>query len=133
MEAFFRQNASGQPVAELQETSSIQQLEKAVDRPNELQEIARDIMQKLNTIQVSEIEGILPSLLEHFRCKAQMFTAGSIAAYSHIWQDLTSDLEVLETVTGQKIVFDTWPKQLKPFMQPKLSDIQSESIDLEIA
>ena len=40
---------------------------------------------KLNTIQVSEFEGILPSLLEYFWCKAQMFTAGSIAAYSHIW------------------------------------------------
>ena len=107
MEAFFRQNASGKPVADLQETSSIQQLEKAVDRPNERQEITCDIMQTLNTIQVSELKGILPSLLEYFRCKAQMFTAGSIAAYSHIWQDLTSDPEVLETVTGQKIEFDT--------------------------
>ena len=62
-------------------------------------------MEKLNTIQVSEFEGILPSLLEYFGCKAQMFRAGSIAAYSHIWQDLTSDPEVLK------------------MMQPKLSDI----------
>ena len=90
-------------------------------------------MQKLNTIQVSEFEGILPSLLEYFRCKAQMFTAGSIAAYSYIWKGLTSDPEVFETVNGQKIVFDTWLKQLKPLMQPKFSDIQSVSIDLEIA
>lgn len=90
-------------------------------------------MQKLNTIQVSEFEGTLPSLLEYFCCKAQMFTAGSIPAYSHKRQDLTSDPEVLETVTGQKIEFDTWLKQLKPLMQPKLSDIQSVSIDLEIA
>lgn len=90
-------------------------------------------MQKLNTIQVSEFEGTLPSLLEYFCCKAQMFTAGSIPAYSHKRQDLTSDPEVLETVTGQKIEFDTWLKQLKPLMQPKLSHIQSVSIDLEIA
>ena len=133
MEAFFRQNACGQPVTDLQETSSIQQLEKAVNRPNEQQEISCDIIPKLNTIQASELEGMLPSLLEYFHCKAQMFTAGSIAAYSHIWQDLTSDPEVLETVTGQKIEFDTWLKQLKPLMQLKLSNIQSVSIDLEIA
>ena len=62
-----------------------------------------------------------------------MFTAGSIPAYSHKRQDLTTDPEVLETVTGQKIEFDTWLKQLKPLIQPKLSDIQSVSIDLEIA
>lgn len=130
---FLGKTPSRQSVTDLQETSSIQQLEKAVNRPNERQEITCDIMQKLNTIQVSELEGILPSRLEYFRCKAQMFTAVSIAAYSQIWQDLTSDPEVLETVTGQKIEFDTWLKQLKPLMQPKLSDIQSVSIDLEIA
>ena len=42
---------------------------------------------------------------------------------------MTSDPEVLETVTGQKIEFDTWPKQFKL----KLSDIQSASIDLKSA
>ena len=98
MEAFFRQNASRQPVAYLQETSSIQQLEKVFDQPNERQEITSDIMHKLNTIQVSKFECIFPLLLEYFWCTAQMFSASSIAVYSPIRQDLTTDPEV----TGQK-------------------------------
>ena len=66
MEAFFRQNASRQTVADLQETSSIQQLEKVFDQPNERQEITSDIMHKLNAIQVSKFECIFPLLLEYF-------------------------------------------------------------------
>lgn len=73
MEAFFRQNASRQTVADLQETSSIQQLEKVFDQPNERQEITSDIMHKLNTIQVSKFECIFPLLLEYIWCMAQMF------------------------------------------------------------
>ena len=53
--------------------------------------------------------------------------------FSYIWQDLTSDPEVLETVTGQKIELGTWSKQLKLLGKPKFSEVQSESIDLEIA
>ena len=41
---------------------------------------------KRSTDQTNKFEGILPSLLAYFRCKAQMLTAGSIAAYSPIWQ-----------------------------------------------
>ena len=52
---------------------------------------------------------------------AQMFSASSIAVYSPIRQDLTTDPEV----TGQKIELDTWLKQLKPLQQPKFSDIQA--------
>ena len=125
MEAFFRQNACRQPVADLQETSSIQQLEKVFDQPNERQEITSDIMHKLNTIQVSKFECIFPLLFEYFSCMAQMFSASGIAVYSPIRQDLTTDSEVLETVTGQKIELDTWLKQLKPLQQPKFSHIQA--------
>ena len=46
---------------------------------------------------------------------------------------MTSDPEILETVTGQHIELDTVPMQEKPLMQTKLSDIQTESVDLEIA
>lgn len=75
----------------------------------------------------------MPSLLEYFHGRTQTFKAGSLAAYSHKWHELTSDPEILETVTGQHIEFDTVPMQEKPFMQTKLSDIQTESVDLEIA
>ena len=74
----------------------------------------------------------MPSLLEYFQQRAQTFQAGSLAAYSHIWHELTSDPEILETVTGQFIELDTVPMQGKPLMQTKLSDIQTESVELEI-
>ena len=87
---------------------------------------------KLNTTHVSEYQAILPSLLEYFKGRTKTFIAGSLAVYFHIWQDLTSDPEILETFTGQKIEFDTRPMQLKPLIQTKLSDTQIESVDLEI-
>ena len=75
----------------------------------------------------------MPSLLEYFHGRTQTFKAGSLAAHSHKWHGLTSDPEILETVTGQHIEFDTVPIQEKPFMQTKLSNIQTESVYLEIA
>ena len=62
-----------------------------------------------------------------------MFLAGNLTAYADIWQGLIPDPEVLETVTGQKIKFDTWPIQSTPLIQPKLSDVQCKAVDLEIA
>ena len=129
MEAFFRQNASGQPV--VQEVDSISTPLEETDRPNG-REVTSNIIATLSTTPVSEFKAILPSLLKYFQGRIQTFKAGSLAAYSHIWQELTSDPEVLETVTGQYIEFDSLPMQVKPFMQPKLSEIQTESVDLEI-
>ena len=129
MEAFFRQNASGQLV--VQEVDSISTQLEETDRPNG-PEVTSNIIATLNTTPVSEFKTILPSLLTYLQGRTQTFKAGSLAAYSHIWQELTSDPEVLETVTGQYIEFDSPPMQVKPFMQPKLSEIQTESVDLEI-
>ena len=68
----------------------------------------------------------------YFQGKIQTFKAGSLAAYFHIWHEITSDPEVLETVTGQYIEFDMLPMQVKPLTQTKLSKIETESVDLEI-
>ena len=45
---------------------------------------------------------------------------------------MTSDPEVLETVTGQYIEFDMVPMQVKRLTQTNLSKIETESADLEI-
>ena len=126
MEAYFRQNASWQPV--LQEVDSISTPLEETDRPNG-PEVTSNIIATLSTTPGSEFKTILPSLLKYFQRRTQ---TGSVAAYSYIWQELTSDLEVLETVNGQYIEFDSLPMQVKPFMQPKLSEIQAASVDLEI-
>ena len=131
MEAFFRQGAPGQSVIQETVSLSVQPGEETA-RPGNGPEITSDIIMKLNTTQVNEYQAILPSLLEYFKGRTKTFIAGSLAAYFHLWQDLTSDPEILETVTGQKIEFDTWPMQLKPLIQTKLSDTQTESVDLGI-
>lgn len=51
------------------------------DRPNNGPEITSGIIQKLDTIQVSEYEAIMPSVLEYFCGKTGTFIADSLAAY----------------------------------------------------
>ena len=48
------------------------------------------------------------------------------------WRKLTSDPEILETVTGQNIEFYQIPIQIKPPFQPKWSPEEAEFIDSEI-
>ena len=129
MEAFFRQDASGQPV--VQEVDSISTLLEKTDRPNG-PEVTSNIIATLGNTTVSEFKAILPSLLEYFKEKTKAFKIGSLAPYSHLWPEITSNPEVLETVTGQYIEFATLPVQENPLMQTKLSEAQTESVDLEI-
>lgn len=87
-----------------------------------------------STTQVREYEASWSSLLEFFlNGRTQTFKAGSLVPFSHIWHKLTSDPEILEVVTGQHIEFDTVPMQEKHLMQTKLSNKQTESVDLETA
>ena len=101
------------------------------NRPNG-PEVTNDNISTLRTTPVSEFKAILPSLLMYFERRIQTFKAGSLAAYSHIWREMTSDPEVLETVTGQYTEFDMLPMQVKPLNQTNLSKIETESVDLEI-
>ena len=49
----------------------------------------------------------MASLLVYLEDKVKMFKAGNLAAYVKEWRALTSDPEILETLTGQKIKFTT--------------------------
>ena len=129
MEAFFRQDASGQQV--VQEVDSISTPLEKTDQSNG-SEVTSNIIATLGNTPVSKFKAILPSLLKYFQGKTKTFKAGSLAAYSHVWQEITSDPEVLETVTGQYIEVATLPVQENPSMQTKLSEVQTESVDLEI-
>ena len=126
---FFRQDALGQPV--VQEVDYISTPLEETNRPNG-PEVTSNIIATLGNTPVSEFKAILPSLLEYFQGKTKTFKAGSLAAYSHQWQEITSDPEVLVTITGQSIEFATLPIQENPLMQTKLSEVQTESVDLEI-
>ena len=61
------------------------------------------------------------------------FTAGNLAAHFSQWQSLTSDPEILETVWGCKIEFDTIPSLNKATVHAVLSETQTESVDTEVS
>ena len=61
------------------------------------------------------------------------FKAGKLAAHFSQWQSLTSDSEILETVSGCKIEFDTIPSLNKVMVHAVLSETQTESVDTEVS
>ena len=61
------------------------------------------------------------------------FRAGKLAAHFSEWQSLTSDSEVLETVSGCKIEFDTIPRLNKVMVHAVLSETETESVDTEVS
>ena len=70
--------------------------------------------------------------MEYYRLRVQHFQAGQIINYADQWRKLTSDPEILETVTGQNIEFYQISIQIKPPFQPKWSPEEAEFIDSEI-
>ena len=87
----------------------------------------------LQTIQVSEYESLLPSLVEFYRLEADNFQAGQLPYFVNEWRALTSDTEILETVTGQHIEFNETPVQINPPFQPCWGEKEACIIDTEIS
>lgn len=88
---FFWKNASGQPV--VQEVDPISTPLEETNWPNG-PEVTSDNISTFRTTRVSEFKAIL--LLMYFERRIQTFKAGSLAPYSHICREMTSDPEVLE-------------------------------------
>ena len=95
-------------------------------------EIESDIIHQFSQIQVSNYASLLPSLIKHFEQKVAIFQAGQLNKFYSFWKELTSDPEILETVSGQRIEFDQQPIQLKLPVQPNYSCQQGQFIDSEI-
>ena len=87
----------------------------------------------LQTIQVSEYESLLPSLVEVYRLEADNFQAGQLPYFVNEWRTLTSDTEILETVTGQHIELNETPVQINPRLQPCWGEKEACIIDTEIS
>ena len=64
--------------------------------------------------------------------KAQYFHGGNIKHYVEQWQQLTSDPEILDIVTGMHIPFDSKPRQYSLPTQIDFSDEELVVIDTEI-
>ena len=86
--------------------------EKTVQRPQERDREA--IMASLEQLKlaVSDFPPFVESCLRNFlRYRCDTFTAGCIAHSLPAWPTITSDNEILSTVMGLKIDFDTKPHQ----------------------
>jgi hypothetical protein len=69
---------------------------------------------------------------KYFEHKFANFKAGQLSTPYFAWKELTSDPEILETVSGQRIEFNQNPVQLNLPVQPNYSCQQGQFIDSEI-
>ena len=95
-------------------------------------EIDSEAIHKLSQIQVSQYESLVPSLIKYFKHNVANFKAGQLSTSYFAWKELTSDPEILETVSGQRIEFNQNPVQLNLPVQPNYSYQQGQFIDSEI-
>lgn len=68
---------------------------------------ADDIMSKLHMLQVTQFEDFIPKLIAYLVAQTSCFKSGSLAKFTHCWQKITSDTEILQMVSGQYIQFDS--------------------------
>ena len=61
------------------------------------------------THEVSELHNCMPRLKQDLRAKHQTFKAGQIKTRYQSWAKLTSDPDILQTVLGVKIQFESNP------------------------
>jgi len=86
----------------------------------------------INNIQVSTFESNIDYFLEYLRYQVEGFRAGKISQHYPLWEKLTSDTEVLNTVNGLNIEFTRTPIQLQAPKQKNLNPAEKIIIDNEI-
>ena len=94
---------------------------------------AADIMTKLHTLQVTQFEGFIPTLIAYLVTQTCCFKSGRLAQFVHCWQRITSDTEILQMVSGQYIEFDTKPCQTRPPAVKCFSAEENAIISKEVA
>ena len=67
------------------------------------------MVNRLNSLEVSEYMAFLPSLKEHFLQQVASFEGGRIRKYFSHWQEITTDSEILDMVRGTHIEFQSIP------------------------
>ena len=94
---------------------------------------ADDIMTKLHTLQVTQFEGFIPTLIAYLVTQTCCFKSGRLAQFVHCWQRITSDTEILQMVSRQHIEFDTKPCQTRPPAVKCFSAEENAIISKEVA
>ena len=58
------------------------------------------MVDRLNSLEVSEYMAFLPSLKEHLLQQIASFESGRIREYFSLWHEITTDSEILDIVSG---------------------------------
>lgn len=76
----------------------------------------------------------MPLLKAELHADVTNFKGGKLADFTDAWGELTTDPEIMQTVSGVKIEFDTDINEDPPLtaVQPKLSDADCDIIDAEV-
>ena len=128
----FRENLSDQPAE--QPRSEQPELPLKEKRSEQSEVTTTGIINQLDSPQARDnFESFLLIYLGYFREKMLSFKAGKLASHFSEWQSLTSDPEILETVSGCKIEFDTIPSLNKVMVHAVLSETQTESVGTEVS
>ena len=64
-------------------------------------------MSKLQTLQVTQFEDFIPTLIAYLVVQTSCFKSSGLEKFAHCWQKISSDTEILQMVSGQYIEFDT--------------------------
>ena len=83
--------------------------------------------------KVNEFKAYCPVLREYLNKKIQLFKGGQLKSYYSEWEKLTSDSEILNTVSGLSIDFVNEPFQYKCPKPYSLSIFEQSVIDSEIS
>ena len=83
------------------------------------QKMNEDFTSKLNSLQVTDFVGLFPTLIAYLVAQTSCFKSGRLAQFipawqQTIWQQITSDTEILQVVSGQYIEFSTQASQTHP-------------------
>ena len=100
--------------------------------------IPSQMVNRLNSLEVSEFMAFLPSLKKHLLQQIALFEGGRIRKYFSHWQEITTDSEVIDMVSGTPIEFQskaaqTCPKKAKiscKFLSQECTTIQTEVSNL---
>ena len=86
----------------------------------------------MDDVQVGTFEMNLEKIKQYLNTQVDCFKAGRIKESYHIWEKLTSDSEVLNTVKGLTIEFNRTPYQVRVPNQKKFSIEERHTVESEI-
>lgn len=108
------------------------QLSEKAGRGQQEVSAADEILTKLTNVNVNEFLTFLPVLKEYLNQQIRHFKGGRLAHLYHEWEKITSDREILDRVSGQRIEFETEPFQNCSRLQSRYTEAEEGVIQSEI-